>query len=161
MGHKRRVALAVIGFAAVIAMPTASFAAPAVTDTQHFTTTDGPSPDVNPCTGAPGLFGDAGKLVVHETDTAKGGVAFTGTFVGTAAFVSSGDPRDNAAGKTVGWFGGTISQRGTSQDGGTFSGHLQDGWGHHISEGGVFHETFLANGTLVVTVDRNRLTCTG
>ena len=116
------------------------------------------APSANPCTGGLGSLVFSSKYVVHVTANAAGGLAFTGTFVGTFTFTGV-NSMDSASGRATGWFGGTVSHGGVTQLGGTFSISVVDGWGNHITGGGVFHITRGPDGTVRAFVLRLRLHC--
>ena len=157
MRKMRLVVFAGVSLVGAIGIPAASSAA-ATQYTIHDTVTEGPDADVNPCTGGAGMFSDTGKVVIHETVNASGGGAFTGTIVGTWAFVGD-NAADSASGKLTGWFGGTFNAKGVTQDGGTFAvrGTMADGRRIVVHE--VAHETIGADGTVHVSLDRLGMSC--
>jgi hypothetical protein len=130
--------------------------ASADTTTVHFTFADPPAPDVNPCTGAPGLFSDSGKGVFHITAKPDGTFHETSTVVGNFLF----EQNDGVTftGKMTVWDGENVNHRNATF---TATAHFTafGSDGSKLSEHAVMHITLNANGTVTATVDKDTLRC--
>jgi hypothetical protein len=69
-------------------------------------------PDVNPCTGDPGMVTVTYNAVFHESGDAAGGFHLTGTQTGTFEFVPDDATQPSFTGRFTVWFGGNIGANG-------------------------------------------------
>ena len=124
--------------------------------TIHFSFVDPPAPDVNPCTGAPGLFSDSGQGVFHITVNADGTSHETSTVVSNFLFQLNDGV--TFTGKATGWDGENLNMANATFTA-TFHFTAFGTDGSKLSEHAVFHISFNANGTVTATVDKDSLRC--
>jgi hypothetical protein len=77
----------------------------AFTDTIHIQDVTETAPEVNPCTGDPGMATSTVSGVIHLTLLANGTYHITGTFRGTFEFVPDDPTLPTYTGRFTQWFG--------------------------------------------------------
>jgi hypothetical protein len=143
--------IAATGLLVFTAAP-ASAAASSTTETVHGVTES--FPEVNPCTGDPGIVTVTYNGVFHTSIDATGGTHLTGTLTGTFEFAPTDATQPSFTGRFTNWFGGnigangqgfwsTFSLTGRGSDGSVihFNGVMQ----FHFSNGEVHVEFTLEN----------------
>lgn len=144
-----------VALGGVLLSPTAVLAS-ATAQTVHFSFVDPPTPDSNPCTGAPGLFSDSGRGVFHLTVNTDGTSHETFTVVGQILFQQNDGV--TFTGKFTAWDGENVNRQNAVFSA-TFHFTAFGSDGSKLSEHGVFHISFNANGTVTATVDKDSLRC--
>jgi hypothetical protein len=131
--------------------------AQATTTTTHFSDTVS-SPDVNPCTGAPGTFTESFKGVTHVTELANGSFHETTTVVETFSFVPDDPSQPTYTGRATFWDGENFSTKTITA---TFTGHVtaKGTDGSRITQHFLAHVTINPDGTVTVEFGRERLRC--
>ena len=147
---------AILGLLVALLTPMAALAQ-ADTTTTHFSDTAS-SPDVNPCTGVPGIITDTVKGVTHVTALPDGRFHETTTVTDSFTFVPNDPSQPTYTGKSTFWFGANLnSQNLTSTV--TFNVTAKGSDGSRITLHGVAHVTLHADGTVTVEFEKERLTC--
>ena len=147
---------AVAGLLVALLIPMAAFAQ-AETTTVHISGTES-TPDVNPCTGAPGTAAQTLKGVSHITELPNGTSHETTTVTGTFTFVPDDPSQPTYTGHATFWDGENFNGKTIAV---TFTGHVnvRGSDGSHITDHFVAHVTINANGTATVEFDNERLSC--
>jgi hypothetical protein len=116
------------------------------------------NPDVNPCTGAPGIVtGTATNGVLHETTLANGTAHVTMTAQGTITFVPDNPADPSFSGHFATWFGDNVNaNNGASTS--TFNAVLSGTDGSRVGVHDVFHLSTNANG-VTLEFDNPHITC--
>lgn len=136
--------------------PMAAFAQ-AQTTTVHFSGTES-SPDVNPCTGAPGTATQTLKGVSHITELPNGTAHATTTVTGAFMFVPNDPSQPTYTGHATFWDGENFNSKTLTF---TFTGHVnvRGSDGSRITDHFVAHVTVHSDGTVTAEFARERLRC--
>jgi hypothetical protein len=147
---------ALLALLVALLTPVAAFAQ-ATTTTIHVSGTES-SPDVNPCTGAPGTATQTLKGVTHITELPNGTSHETTTVTGTFTFVPNDPSQPTYTGHATFWDGENVNSKTITF---TFTGHVNvtGSDGSHITDHFVAHVTINANGTATVAFETERLSC--
>jgi hypothetical protein len=147
---------ALLALLVALLTPMAAFAQ-AETTTIHFSGTES-TPDVNPCTGAPGTATQTLKGVTHITELPNATSHETTTLTGTFTFVPNDPSQPTYTGHATFWDGENFNSKTVTF---TFTGHVNvtGSDGSHITDHFVAHVTINANGTATVEFETERLSC--
>ena len=148
---------AVLGLLVALFTPMAVLAQ-AETTTTHFSDSV-TSPDVNPCTGAPGTLTDTFKGVTHVTALPDGSFHETTTTTDQFRFVPDDPSQPIFTGKDTFWGGANLNSQNNFTA--TFTGHfiVRGSDGSKIAAHFVAHIILHQDGTVTVEFEKDRLSC--
>lgn len=142
----RRVLVLVVTLSTLLLMVVANVgAAPAETETITVKDATESFPDVNPCTGAPGIVTVTYNGVFHITTLPNGTYHVTGTQAGTFTFEPDDPSQPSVTGRFTFWFGENSNQASFN---GTFTFRVngQGSDGSTVRFNGVAHVSVSATG---------------
>ena len=145
-------ALLVLTFVPAVAIARAS------TQTVHFGGTES-TPDINPCTGAPGVRTHTEKGVTHVTELPGGSFHETTTVTDTFTFVPNDPAEPTYTGKGTFWDGENLSPKNHFTATLTANIIARGSDGSTITEHAVAHVTVQPDGTVTVEFETDRLSC--
>jgi hypothetical protein len=148
---------AVLGLLVALFTPMAALAQ-AETTTVHFSDTV-TFPDVNPCTGATGTTTDTFKGVTHVTALPDGSFHETTTVTDRFTFVPDDPSQPTYTGKGTFWAGANLNSQNNFTATVTINVHAKGSDGSRLTLHVVAHVTLLADGTVTVEFEKERLSC--
>ncbi len=149
--------VAVLAVVAGLVAPAA--VAGAEVETIHFTGSFA-EPSAEPCSSAPGTVTVTFKGISHTTVAPNGSVHHTATVTGEVTFIPDAAGQPSYAGTFTAWDGQNGQLGGTIVSSATFRQTLFGSDGSKVRSGGLFHVTVLADGSVIVLLERLTLTCT-
>ena len=141
----------VLVFAVTTGAAAAGAGAVSVTQNDHNITLN--FTDVNPCSGAPGIFTVTGNQVFHITTLANNTFWLTGTLEGTFTFVPFDSAQPTYTGHATSWFGDNNNLKNGTETS-TFSIHAVGSDGSRLRFHDVAHVALNASGVPVVSFDK-------